>query len=119
MQKWCRREVLAVKYVKDLLHEMFSEDAIMCAALNEQLDDIRYCTEHSFTDKDYIRVYEAAGHYGDVDGNKTYNRANIMEFRKRAAELIKILKGKKGGSLYDGANEIEHFAIRALYYDSW
>ena len=106
-----------MKYVKDLLHEMFSEDAILCAAANEQLDDIRYCTEHNFTDADFKKLYDLAGRLLERDGGRTYNRANILEFRKRANELIK--RGDRVADIYEKANEIEHFAIRCLYYDSW
>lgn len=96
---------------------MFSESAIKSAAASAKLDDVRYCTEHRFTDKDFKRLYDSVEIHLNRDGGKTYNRSNILEFRKRAAEIMR--RGGKAADLYAEASEAEHFAIRCLYYDSY
>lgn len=109
-----------MKYVKDLLHEMFSEDAIISAAAAEKRDDIGYCGEHNLSQKDMDRLYRTAEKHANADGGKTINCKNKLAFREKAKALMKKNESTgRGYLLYDEANETEQFAIRCFFYDSW
>ena len=107
-----------MKFVKDLLHEMFSDDAIVAAAIAEQDDDIRYCAERNFTDKDFIARNKKLEKCYGRDGGRTYNLENIKAFRERVNELMRKNQGTLGADMYAKANETETYAIRCLYYQS-
>lgn len=47
------------------------------------------------------------------DNKKTYNSKNIKFFRN---EIKKILNSNQNVRIYDNLTEIEHYAVRGLYY---
>lgn len=101
--------------ISDLLHEMFSNEAIKCSALIEMLEDTKYLLQHNIWDDDVKQkqMYDECETLGFKDNNKTLNDANIMKFR---AEVNLILSKNRSIRLYDGLTETEQFAVRRLYY---
>ena len=103
--------------ISDLLHEMFSVEAIKCSALIEMLEDARYLLQHNIWDDDVKQkqMYDECGTLGLKDNKKTLNDDNIKKFR---TEVNLILSKNRGMRLYDGLTETEQFAVRRLYYPS-
>lgn len=103
----------------DLLHSMFSEDAIEACAIKEMLEDVGYLTEHDlyYDDKKLSEMNKRclALTKSDLNNKKTYTTDNMEKFRKKVDEL----KTKHKISLYGGLNEVERFAVRGFYYASY
>ena len=103
----------------DLLHSMFSDDAIEACAIKEMLEDVGYLTEHDlyYNDRKLSEMNERCIRLtkSDLNSSKTYTTDNIKKFRKKVDEL----KTKHNISLYTGLNEIEQFAMRGFYYASY
>ena len=101
--------------ISDLLHNMFSIEAIKCSALIEMLEDTKYLLQHDILDDDLKQkqMYDECEALGVKDNKKTLNDANIKKFR---AEVNLILSKNKNLRLYDGLTETEQFAVRRLYY---
>ena len=99
---------------------MFSDDAIYCAAICEQLEDISYCINHKMNhlnggkeEEKWNAEARKADAYGEKDNQKTFNSANIARFKKEVDKfLLKHPKVQK----YDGLTENEKFACRHFYY---
>ena len=98
---------------------MFSEDAILCAAYSAQLNDISYCTKHKIEGKKAVELLNKAMKHGERDKDKTYNRKNIMAFRKKGSEILSKYRSDNHANPFFGTDEIEHYAIAQLFFDSW
>jgi len=101
--------------ISDLLHDMFSDEAIKNASLIEMLEDTKYLLQHNIWDDDVRQkqMYDECKSLGLKDNGKTLNDANIKRFRK---SIDSILSKDKRIRLYDGLTETEQFAVRRLYY---
>lgn len=108
--------------IAELLHLLFSEDAIRVGAIGEQLEDVTYCTEHKMNHLNggiEKAKWEKAMEYGEdlaesIEGkDNTYTVENMKKF-KRAVDAF--LKENPGAKLFDGLTETEHFAVRRFYY---
>lgn len=103
--------------IAELLHHMFSEEAIECAALSEKLEDVRYLKKHNLLhDEKLKQMYNKCIILGDKDGKKTLNDENTTLFRKKINSLL--TKNNKL-NLYDGLTEMEEFAFRCFYYSGY
>ena len=104
--------------ISDLLHDMFSVEAIKSAALIEMLEDTQYLLKNNIWDDDLKQkqMYDECESLGIKDGGKTLNNDNLANFRESVKE---ILYKNKGIKLYDGLTETEQFAIRRLFYISY
>ena len=109
-----------MKTIKDILYEMFSVDAIKAAALPEQLEDIKYCTENNMNHlkgeterKKREECRKRVEFYAHNDNERTFNRDNMRKFK---AAVDTHLKQHPEATLFHGLNEIEHYAVRKLYY---
>lgn len=104
--------------ISDLLHDMFSSEAIKNAALIEMLEDTKYLLQHNIWDNDVKQkqMYDECKSLGLRDNGKTLNNANINKFRKSIDDILS--KDKRIG-LYDGLTETEQFAVRRLYYQTY
>ena len=108
--------------IKELLHKSFSDDAILSAAICEQLEDISYCSDHGMNhlnggkeEAKWDAEMKKADSYARKDNSKTFNRSNIDDFKKK---VKKILSNNPGTKIYDGLSEKERFAFRYFYYHS-
>lgn len=101
--------------IADLLHDMFSIEAIKSSALIEMLEDAQYLLQHNIWDDDVKQkqMYDECKSLGLKDNGKTLNDTNIKKFRK---SIDDILSKDKRIRLYDGLTETEQFAVRRLYY---
>lgn len=103
--------------ISDLLHEMFSIEAIKCCALIEMLEDTKYLIQHDILDDDskQKQMYDECEALELKDNRKTLNDVNVVKFRTK---VNLILSKNKNMRLYDGLTETEQFAVRRLYYPS-
>ena len=101
--------------ISDLLHKMFSIEAIRSSALIEMLEDTKYLLKHGILDDDLKQkqMYDECEALELKDNAKTLNDTNIKKFR---TEVNLILSKNKNLRLYDGLTETEQFAVRRLYY---
>lgn len=101
--------------ISDLLHNMFSIEAIKSSALIEMLEDTKYLLQHDILDDDLKQkqMYDECEALGLKDNKKTLNDKNINKFREK---VNFILSNNKNVRLYDGLTETEQFAVRRLYY---
>lgn len=101
--------------ISDLLHDMFSIEAIKSSALIEMLEDAQYLLQHNIWDDELKQkqMYDECESLGYKDNGKTLNDTNINKFRK---SINDILSKDKRIRLYDGLTETEQFAVRRLYY---
>lgn len=103
--------------ISDLLHDMFSVEAIKCCALIEMLEDTKYLIQHDILDDDskQKQMYDECEALELKDNRKTLNDGNVVKFRTK---VNLILSKNKNMRLYDGLTETEQFAVRRLYYPS-
>lgn len=108
--------------IAELLHSIFSEDAIQVGAIGEQLEDMKYCTEHKMNHLNggsEKEKWEKAMAKGEalaeaMDGNdNTYTVENMKKFQNAVNEYLK--KNPKA-RLLEGLTKTEHFAVRRFYY---
>lgn len=103
--------------ISELLHGIFKEGAIQAAAISEQLEDVKYCTEHKMNHQNggseqakWEKALKKAEKYAEQD--KTFTIENMKKFQKKVNEFK---KENPEFSLYDGLSETEHFAVRHFY----
>ena len=104
--------------IAELLHSIFGESAIQAGAICEQLEDIKYCTEHNMNHLNggrektkWEKAMEKAEALAEKD--KTFSAENMKNFQKAVNEF---LRNNPEARLYDGLSETEHFAVRRFYY---
>ena len=102
--------------VSELLHSMFSDEAIESTALSVMIEDTKYLIKHNIIDdhKKQKEMYDKSIALGDKDNGRTYNKKNIQEFRNELKQLESTGKIK---SIYEGLSEIELYALLGLFYD--
>ena len=68
--------------ISDLLHNMFSIEAIKSSALIEMLEDTKYLLQHDILDDDLKQkqMYDECEALGLKDNKKTLNDKNINKF---------------------------------------
>lgn len=104
--------------VSELLHSMFSENAIKKAAICEQIEDIRYCTRHGMNHmhggKEKAR-WEAAVARGKRLGKNdtTFTMRNIRRFQAAVNNLVRKNPKMK---VFAGLSKTEYYAVRYIYY---
>lgn len=104
--------------IAELLYDIFSINAINSAAISEQLEDVKYCSEHHMNhlnggkeaDK-WEKAFQKAKRL--VNNDETFTIKNIKKFQSAVNDFLE--KNPKE-SLYNGMSEIEHFAVRKFYY---
>ena len=108
--------------IKEILHKFFSDDAILSAAICEQLEDVSYCSEHGMNhmnggkeEAKWNAEMKKADTYAQRDNSKTFNKSNIDDFKKK---VKKFLSDNPGMKIFDGLSEKERFAVRYFYYHS-
>jgi hypothetical protein len=108
--------------ISEILHSIFSDNAINAAAYAEQIEDVKYCSDHHLNhlngtseQKKWEEYCDIAEFYyaNDEKSNKTYTIENMKRFHSLVNDFLK--KHPKS-SLYDGLTELEHYAVRRLYY---
>lgn len=108
--------------IAELLHGIFSEDAIQVGAICEQLEDLKYCTEHKMNhlnggdekekwEKAMAKCEELAE---AMDGkDNTYTIESMKKFQNAVNDY---LKQNPKARLLEGLTNTEHFAVRRFYY---
>lgn len=104
--------------IAKLLHSIFDEDAIQAGAICEQLEDVKYCTEHKMNHLNggsekakWEQAMAKAEALAEKD--KTFTVENMKKFQKA---VNGVLRNDPEARLYDGLTETEHFAVRRFYY---
>jgi hypothetical protein len=100
--------------ISELLHNIFGEGAIQAAAISEQLEDVKYCTEHKMNHQNggsekakWEKALRKAEEYAEQD--KTFTIENMKKFTKKVNEFR---NENPETNLFDGLSETEHFAVR-------
>ncbi len=108
--------------IAELLHRLFSEDAIRLAAVGEQLEDINYCTKHKMNHlhggvekAKWEKVAKEADALADLieKRDRTYTVENMRYFQTAVNDY---LKQNPKARLLSGLTETEQFAVRSFYY---
>lgn len=104
--------------VAELLHSIFGEDAIQAGAISEQLEDVKYCTEHKMNhlnggNEKAKWENTAAKCEALAEKDNSYTVHNMKKFQR---EVNEFLKNNPGAKLFEGLSETEHFAVRRFYY---
>ena len=104
--------------IRKLLYDIFSNNAIKSAAIDEQLEDIKYCIEHHMNHmsggieeakwNEQCKISETL-----TSHDNTYNRENMKKFKNSVDAYI---ENHPDARIYDGLSETEHYAVRRLYY---
>ncbi len=99
--------------VKEYLYKMFTKNAILGAAIYEQLDDIQYCKAHQMLPdtKKWETNYAKAEKL--LKNDKTFNRDNMREFREKVQNYLKTTTHK---DMYKDLSETEQYAVQKFYY---
>lgn len=104
--------------VAKLLREIFSANAIQCAAISEQLEDVRFCVENRMNHLNggkekakWDAKLERAKQLAAQDN--TFTDENIRRFQRVVDEYLSVCADV---SLYADLTEEEHFAVRRFYY---
>ena len=104
--------------ISELLHSTFGDSAIQAGAICEQLEDVKYCTEHKMNHLNggseqakWEKAMEKAEALAEKDG--TFTAANMKKFQTAVNEF---LRNNPDARLFDGLTETEHFAVRRFYY---
>ena len=104
--------------ISELLHSTFGDSAIQAGAICEQLEDVKYRTEHKMNhlnggieQEKWEKAMDKAEALAKKDG--TFTVANMKKFQ---TEVNAFLRKNPDVRLFDGLTEIEHFAVRRFYY---
>ena len=104
--------------IAELMRNIFGESAIQAGAICEQLEDVKYCTDHKMNHLNggnekmkWEKAKATAEALAERDA--TFTVANMQRFQVAVNEY---LRKNPCARLYDGLTETEHFAVRRFYY---
>ena len=108
--------------IAEILHSIFSDDAILVGAIGEQLEDVGYCAEHKMNHLNggsEKAKWEKAMANGETfaetveNNDHTYTIENMEKFQKAVNAYLGQNPTVK---LLEGLTETEQFAVRRFYY---